>query len=152
MMKRFSLFTSVFIFIIVLIASTALAATPQGEAQKMVDKAVAFYKANGKDKAVEAFNAPTGQFVKGELFIFMQDLSGVMLAHGANPALVGKDLINLKDSDGKLFVKAMADLAKEKGSGWVEYKWTNPVSKKIEKKITYVKKVDNYFIGCGVFK
>lgn len=130
----------------------ALASGSADEAKALVEKGIAFYKANGKDKALAEFSNPKGQFVKGELYIFIWDLKGVVLAHGANQKLIGKDVSELKDADGKLFVKEGLELAKSKGSGWVDYKWTNPVNKKIEAKTTYVKKVDDLIFCCGIYK
>jgi len=41
-----------------------------------------------------------------------------MLAHGVNEKFVGKDFIDLKDSDGKAsFIKEIVDIANSKGSG-----------------------------------
>jgi len=122
------------------------------DATAMVKKAVGYVKEQGRDKALAEFNNPSGMFKKGDLYIFVTDLQGKMLAHGANPKLVGKDLIDLKDSDGKLFVKEYIDLAKSKGSGWSDYKWVNPTTKAIELKSTYVEKVDDMVVGCGIYK
>ncbi|MBI5582921.1 MAG: cache domain-containing protein [Deltaproteobacteria bacterium] len=133
------------------VSGVALASTA-AEATALVDKAIAFYKANGKDKAFAEFNNPKGQFVKGELYIFIWDLTGKVLAHGTNEKLIGKDVSQLKDVDGKLFVQEGVDLAKAKGSGWVDYKWTNPTTKKVEAKSTYVKKVDDLIFCCGIYK
>jgi cytochrome c len=60
----------------------------------------------------------------------------------------------LKDADGKYFMREMVKVAQTKGTGWVDYKWTNPVSKKIEHKSSYVKRVgnENLLIGCGIYK
>ena len=66
--------------------------------------------------------------------------------------LTGKDLYNFRDSDGKFFVQAQIAVAK-KGSGWADYKFTNPVTKKIQPKTSYIKKLDDqFYIGCGAFK
>jgi signal transduction histidine kinase len=133
------------------VAGAAQASTA-AEATALVDKAIAFYKANGKEKAFAEFNNQKGQFVKGDLYIFIWDLTGKVLAHGANEKLIGKDVSQLKDVDGKLFVQEGVELAKAKGSGWVDYKWTNPTSKKVEAKSTYVKKVDDIIFACGIYK
>jgi cytochrome c len=125
--------------------------TPQ-EAEAMVKKAVAFVKANGKDKAFEAFNDQKGKFVDGDLYIFVYDLTGKCLSHGGNPKMIGKDLIDMKDADGKPFVKERIELIKTKGKGWQNYKWTNPVSKAIEDKTVYVEKADDVIVGCGAYK
>jgi cytochrome c len=122
------------------------------EAKAMVEKAVAFVKANGKDKAFAEFNNPQGQFVKGELYIYAQGLDGVILAHGANTKLIGQNHFELKDAGGKLFVQEMVQVVKTKGNGWVDYHWTHPQTKKVAPKTSYVQKMDGYFIGCGFYK
>jgi cytochrome c len=131
---------------------SAFASTNAEEAKNLIEKGIAFYKANGKEKALAEFSNPKGQFVKGELYIFIWSSTGTVLAHGTNQKLIGKDVSELKDADGKLFVKEGMELAKSKGSGWVDYKWTNPVTKKVEAKSTYVKKVDDLFFCCGIYK
>ncbi|MBI5607162.1 MAG: cache domain-containing protein [Deltaproteobacteria bacterium] len=130
----------------------ASAAGNADEAKTLVEKGIQFYKANGKDKALAEFSNPKGQFVKGELYIFIWDVNGTVLAHGTNQKLIGKDVSGLKDADGKLFVKDGLELAKSKGSGWVDYKWTNPVTKKMDDKTTFVKKVDDLIFCCGIYK
>ena len=80
-------------------------------------------------------------------------LGGKVLGHGANPKLVGKDLIGLKDPDGKLFIKMIDDLAKSKGKGWTEnYKFRNPVTDKVADKAIYVERVGDAWVGVGVYK
>lgn len=133
------------------ISSHALA-DDAADATAIVKKAVAYIKDNGKEKAFVEFNNPTGAFTKGELYVFVSDMQGKMLSHGANTKLIGKNLIDLKDADGKLFVKDYTELAKAKGSGWVDYKWVNPNTKNIDKKSTYVEKTDDVIVGAGIYK
>jgi cytochrome c len=130
----------------------AQATSSADEAKALIEKAIAFYKANGKEKALAEFSNPKGQFVKGELYVFIWSSTGTVLAHGTNQKLIGKDVSGLKDADGKLFVKEGMELANSKGSGWVDYKWTNPVTKKVEAKTTFVKKVDDLYFCCGIYK
>lgn len=122
------------------------------EAQALVKKAVALYKSVGRDKALATFSDPNGGFFPKDLFVFVQDLKGIMILHTKNPGFNGKDLSGLKDTDGKMFVAEMAKMAAEKGSGWVDYKFVNPAIKKIEPKASYVERVDDIFIGCGIYK
>lgn len=122
------------------------------EAKALMDKAVAYVKANGKDKAFAEFTNKKGSFVDRDLYIFAVDFKGLTVAHGGNEKLVGKDMLGLKDADGKLFIQAFIEMAKTKGTGWVDYKWVNPQTNKIENKSTYVQKVDDYFLGCGIYK
>ena len=139
---------------VVFTAHLSQAATPE-DAKAMAEKAVAFWKANGKDKAVAEFNNPKGQFVKGDLYVVVQDFQGGVAAHGGNQGLVGKSLFDQKDpSTGKLFVQEMIEVAKTKGSGWVDYDWINPVSKKMQPKRSWIIRLEgeNYFVICGAFK
>lgn len=122
------------------------------QAEAMVKKAVEFIKANGKEKAFAAFNDQKGKFVDGDLYIMVYDMTGKCVSHGANPKMIGKDLIDMKDGDGKLFVKERVELAKSKGSGWQNYKWSNPVTKAIEAKTAYIQKLDDLIVCSGAYK
>jgi signal transduction histidine kinase len=79
---------------------------------------------------------------------------GLVLAHGGNPKLVGKNMKDLRDANGKAFIAEMIEKSKTTGAGWVDYKWTNPTSKKAEDKTTYVHPLPagHAFIGCGIYK
>lgn len=122
------------------------------EAKAMVEKAVAYYKANGQEKAFAEFNNPGGKFVDRDLYVWVTTMQGKVIAHGANEKLIGKDLYNLKDTDGKQFIKEIVDKAKVSNNGWVDYKWTNPVSKKVEQKSIYFEKFNNLVFVCGCYK
>jgi cytochrome c len=123
------------------------------EAVAMVKKAVAYMKDNGREKAYAAFgDTANAQFHDRDLYIFVYDMSGNNLAHGNNPKMVGKNLIDMKDHDGKYIIKGFVDMAGGKGKGWVDYKWPNPVTKAIEQKSSYVEKVDNLIVGAGIYK
>jgi len=149
-MKRFLIFCLITMFTVCLSGNLYAAGTAD-EAKVMVGKAAAFLKSSGKDKAFKEFTEGT-QFKKDDLYVFVIDMKGITLAHGGNPKLVGKDMSGLKDADGKLFIKDMIDGATAKGSGWSDYKWTNPVTKKIDPKSTYFQKVDDVILGCGIYK
>lgn len=129
-----------------------LAKESKQDASNFVNQAIQFYKANGKAKLLEAISKENGQFHKGNFYVFLYDLNGVVLAHPANHGLIGKSVYNLKDPDGVEFVKAMVDGAKEKGEVWVTYKWTDPVTKKIGKKLSFAKKVDDIVFVCGIYE
>jgi cytochrome c len=123
----------------------------KAEAEALVAKAVAHIKANGPEKAYADFTNGTA-FRDRELYVIVYDLTGKNLAHGANAKLVGKDLIGLKDPDGKLLNKMLVDLAKEKGKGWSdEFKFRNPVTEALQRRIVYVERVGETFVGAGVF-
>jgi len=118
------------------------------EAEAMVKKAVAAYKAGG-EKVFADFTAPSKKFVSKDLYIVAYDLTGKCVAHGQNAKQVGKDLIGMKDPDGKAFVKERIDLAKSKGTFWQDYKFTDPLTKKVLAKQMYCEKADDKNIICG---
>jgi signal transduction histidine kinase len=134
--------------------SVALAAggTPD-EAKAMVEKAIKLIEAEGKDKAIATINSTGGGgFIDRDLYVVFVDMTGTTRAHAANQALVGKVMLNVKDADGKEFVKEMVTGAQSAGSGWVDYKWPNPQTKKIEQKSSYYKKVGDLIVLVGVYK
>lgn len=124
-----------------------------GEAVAMVKKAVALIKSDGKEQAFAAISDPANKdFHDRDLYIYVYDLNGVAVAHGVNPKLVGKNLIEMKDNEGKAMIQEMVKVAKEKGSGWVDFKWPNPVTKAIEAKSGYVEKAGDLLVGSGIYK
>lgn len=130
----------------------AMAAETPANAQALVGKAVAFIKANGKEKALAEFNNPKGAFVSGELYVFVLDKDGVTLANGVNPKIVGKNVMDMKDSTGKYFIRDLFAVAASKGAGWVDYQWPDPVSNKVRAKSTYVEKSADWLVCVGVYK
>lgn len=122
------------------------------EAVAMVKKGVDFIKKNGKDKAFAEFNNPNGQFIKGDLYVMVYDMEGLNKAHGGNPRLIGKNLLDIKDANGVYIVKSFIDVANTKGKGWIDYKWFNKVSNAVEPKSTYVEKYDDILVGVGIYK
>lgn len=140
--------------IAVFLCALALAvfASPKDDAVALVKDAEKFIKANGKEKALQEMSKPDGKWVKGELYVFAYDLQAAMVAHPKNPKLVGKNLLDVPDVDGKLFRKEIVELAKTKGSGWVDYKYKNPETGKIEDKTTYLLKVGDIILCCGIYK
>ncbi|MBA5689937.1 cache domain-containing protein [Rugamonas apoptosis] len=122
------------------------------EALSMVKRAIALLDKKGKDEAFKQFNDTSGPFVDRDLYIAVLDAKGTMVAHGANPRIIGKSLIEMKDADGKQFIKTLIDMAQKNRSGWVEYKWPNPVTKVIEPKSTYVEKFGDLTVACGIYK
>ncbi|MDB5846891.1 MAG: histidine kinase [Rhodoferax sp.] len=126
-------------------------ATPE-EATAMVKKGVAFIKSQGADKAFAEISTKGGKFSDRDLYLVVYALDGMVRAHGANAKMVGKNLIDLKDVDGKAFVKERVELARSKGSFWQDYKFTNPENKKIEPKSMYCEKLDDMAVCGGIYK
>ena len=134
--------------------SSALAAdrgTP-AEAEAMVKKAIAHYKKVGKDKALVDFVRKDGGFIDRDLYVTVYDYSGVTLAH-INPRIVGKNMLERRDENGKFHIKERIELARKQGSGWQDLAGrVNPTNKKAEDKRTYFESYDNLVFASGVFK
>jgi cytochrome c len=127
------------------------------EAIAMVHRVQEMFKKDGADATFKAVSDPSiKEFHDRDLYPFIYvrdgDNKGLCVAHGARPALIGKNLLGLKDQSGSYLIQALADVANGPGSGWVDYKWPNPISNKIEDKSSYVEKMGDYFVGVGVYR
>ena len=122
------------------------------EAQAMVKKALAFVKAEGAAKGYAEISNKSGQFIDRDLYIVVYGLDGKVLAHGANEKLIGQNLIDAKDVDGKLFVKERTELGRAQASFWQDYKFVDPLSKKVEPKQMYCERLDETVVCGGIYK
>ncbi len=132
--------------------SNAQANATKEEAVAMVKKGVAFMKSSGKDKGHAEITSKESQFKKDDLYLVVYGLDGTVRAHGANEKMVGKNLIEMKDIDGKPFVKERVEMAQAKPNFWQDYKFTNPTNKKIEPKTMYCERLDDAVVCGGVYK
>ena len=121
------------------------------EAEAMVKKAIAFYKKNGKEKSMAEFIKNPGPFVDRDLYVTVYNPAGDALAH-INPKMVGKNMMELRDADGKYHIRERMEASQKAPSGWQDFKFFNPVSKKIEPKRMYWEKHDNLVFACGAYK
>lgn len=153
-MNRFPVAGLALVLATVLGSPPALAQNASKEdAVAMVKKGITFIKANGKDKGYAAITAKDPQFIKHDLYLVVYGLDGKCLAHGANEKQVGRDLIDLKDIDGKPFVRERTELGRSKPNGfWQDYKFTNPTTKKIEPKQMYCERLDETIVCGGIYK
>ena len=122
--------------------------TPK-EAEAMVKRGVAFIKANPRDKAMADITDPKGAFVDRELYLTVYKMDGTALAHGANPKFVGKNMIELRDGNGKEHIRERMELAKTKNAFWQDFTFINPVNKKMEPKQMYCERTDDMLVVCG---
>jgi cytochrome c len=123
------------------------------DAMAMVKKGVAYIKANPHDKAyADISDKANASFHHEDLYLVVYELDGTVKAHGANAKMVGKNLIELKDIDGKPFVKERVDMARTHSTFWQDYKFTNPENKKIEPKSMYCEKLDETVVCGGIYK
>lgn len=140
---------------LVMVASPTTAAEfgSKDEAVAMVKRVQAEFRKNGAEGTFKAVSDKSvAAFHDRDLYPFIYDMSGKCVAHGARPALIGKNLIDLKDQDGKYLIREMLAISKGPGSGWIDYKWPNPLNNKIEDKSSYIEKMGDYFVGVGIYK
>ena len=134
-----------------LAATSVIAAervTPK-EAEAMVRKGVAYIKANPRDKAMADITDPKGAFVDRELYLTVYQMDGTALAHGANAKFVGKNMIELRDGNGKEHIRERLEMAKTKSTFWQDFTFVNPVNKKMEPKQMYCQRTDDMLVVCG---
>ena len=128
-------------------------ALPPEEVQALVERAADYIREHGRQQAFADFNRPDGGFVDGDLYVFCNDITGVQLANGGNPKMVGKNLSTLSDAEGHMTTLDMNRIGQTTGHGWYEYLWPNPAKGRIERKTAYVLRIDDRTIcGSGYFK
>ena len=136
-----------------LAGSTLALAAPvtKDDAVAMVKKAVAAIKADGPEKAYAEINKG-GQFADGEIYVVVSNFDGVTVAHATNPKLLGKNMTEVQDVDGKYFSKNMTELARKETSFWYDYKFANPATKKIQVKDFYCEVLSSTRVCAGVYR
>ena len=144
------------IFIVGLTAGVAFAQTrgTAGEAKALAEKAIQHIKEVGTARAFQDFTAKDGKWQSRDLYVFVIRFDGTILAHGSSKAVVGKNMLDVSDVNGKAFTKDMAELMKAKGSGWTDYMWSDPLTHKIEAKSSYGIRIPDFdgFVGVGIYK
>jgi signal transduction histidine kinase len=138
---------------IAFLAGTTLAlAVTKDDAVAMVKKAVATIKADGTEKAYAVISEAGGKYVDGEIYVVVQGFDGVTLAHATNPKLIGKNMIDAQDVDGKFFAKGLAENGQKQASFWYDFKFVNPATKKIQVKDMYCETVNPTVVCAGVYR
>ena len=100
---------------------------------------------------LERFTVMRGPFIDKDLYVTVYDMKGNCLAH-VNPKMVGKNMMELRDADGKYHIKERMEAAQKGTSGWQDFKFFNPVTKKIEPKRMYWERHDDLVFACGAYK
>lgn len=151
-MKR--LFTGSLLCLAFASASASAAVEPtEKDAIAMAERGAAFMKAHGKEEMMKKITAKDPDFVQGSLYVDMRDIkTGIVLAHPINPSIVGKDLTDVPDANGKKYRREIIELAQKQGKGWVDYQYKNPTSGKIEPKTTYILRVNDVVLEAGIYK
>ncbi len=133
--------------------SIVMAEVTRDDVQTLIDKTITYIEANGLEKAKTEIKKKDGEFIKGELYVFIIDFDGKMISHGVKDSLDGKNLLKLRTPEGKYFIQEMIKVSKEKGEGWVEYKWSHPQSGKVTPKASLAKRIPgkNMLVGAGLY-
>ena len=118
------------------------------EVQALVERAAAHVAAIGRERAFADFTRPDGGFIEGELHIFCNSIDGIVLAHGGNPKMVGRSFAEVRDGEGLAPMAELNRVGQTQGHGWVEYLWPNPVTRRIQRKVSYVVRIDDRTV-CG---
>lgn len=143
---------SVAVFLVGVAPLFAAEFATKDEAVAMVKKAVAFIKEQGPQKAYAEIINKAGRFTDRDLYVVVYGLDGKVLAHGANEKLVGREMIDAQDVDGKYFVKERVELAQKQPTFWQDYKFVNPTNKKIEPKQMYCERLEQTAVCAGIYK
>ncbi|MFC4932366.1 cache domain-containing protein [Massilia sp. GCM10023247] len=134
--------------------ASAVASEPTAkDAIAMVERGAAFAKANGKEALLQKITAKDPDFVQGSMYIYVRDFPvGVNIAHPYNQSIVGKDLNDVPDVNGKMYRREIMEMAKKDGKGWVDYMYKNPDNGKIEAKTSYLMRVNDIVLIAGIYK
>jgi len=143
---------SLFALLSLALAVPALAAdrATLDEAKAMVKKARQYIQKNGREKAFAEIDKRDGMFVDRDLYVYVYDKNLKNLAHGGNPRLIGKDLADMRDPDGKYVNKGLLKAAMN-GGGTFTFKFLNPATNKIETKTGYAEMEGDIMVGSGVY-
>jgi cytochrome c len=117
-----------------------------------VNKSVDFAMKHGNDSLLGAINQAESEFFQKDLYVFAYDTNGNIIAHPVNPKIVGKNLLDIPDIDGKYFRREIVEKGKKQDTAWIDYKYKNPENGYIENKTTYIRRVGGIIIGCGIYK
>ncbi|MGZ8314847.1 MAG: cache domain-containing protein [Telluria sp.] len=121
------------------------------DAVALAAKGARFVKLHGKEAMIRKINAKDPEFNQGALYLAMRDMKGITVAHPI-PSIIGKNLLDVPDADGKAFRHEMVAVANGSGKGWVSYKYSNPLTGAVEAKTTYVLRVGDVALEAGIYK
>jgi TRAP-type uncharacterized transport system substrate-binding protein len=153
MSRAVAFFAIVLAFVMAALPVGAAEFGTRDEALAMVRRVQQKFKKEGAEAAFNAINNKAPGFADRDLYPFVTELTGLCVANGVTPAVRGKNLLDLKDQDGKFMIQEFVRTASTSpGHGWVDYRWLNPVTKTIEDKSAWIERMGDYFVGVGVYK
>lgn len=145
-------------FLAALTAVTASAAvtkeafgTPK-EAEALVKKAIVHVRKVGEAEALKDFTSRAPGWVDRDLYVYVVNAQGICVAHGTNPKLVGKNVLDLRDAEGKRFIQDILDRTRTSPAVWLDYTWNDPVTRKLLAKSTYCERSGQDVYCVGIYK
>ncbi|WP_327084835.1 cache domain-containing protein [Thauera sp. Sel9] len=122
----------------------------QARAEVLLDIAARHVAEKGEAGAQDF--ARQSAFVDRDLYAYALRTDGVFLASGgSSAALVGDNVLDYTDTDGKAFFREMIEIARRDGQGSVEYRWFNPADSRGEPKTTLFRKVGEVIVAVGYY-
>jgi len=160
-MKRKTLYSGILLFVgMIIFLSPRISSSlePQSEEAKqtmaLVDQAASLLQSKDTEAFTE-FRKKDSKWLKDDTYIFVLNINGIQLFQPIKPELEGKNIIDLKDVNGKAFVQETIETAETQGSGWIDYMWPKQGESKPSKKSSYIKKVkvgeETFIVGSGFY-
>jgi len=110
--------------------------------ETIVNDAVDILQHEGKVKAFARFKSSADKFIFLDSYIFVKTFEGVELVNPFSPQMVGENLINKQDANGKYFVKEELEILQNQESCWMDYMWPKPGAEEPSLKMSYIKKTE----------
>lgn len=154
MPRAAAFFAVVLASIIASFPASAIEFGTRDEAIAMIKRVQQKFRKDGPEATFRAINNKEPGFADRDLYPFVTELTGLCVANGVTPAVRGKNLLDLKDQDGKFMIQEFVRTASNAPEhGWVDYRWLNPVTKTIEDKSAFIERMGpNHFVGVGVYR
>ncbi|RZJ15365.1 MAG: HAMP domain-containing protein [Acidovorax sp.] len=121
------------------------------EAVALVNRAVALHKSTSRDQFLRSITDKSQPYHDRDMYVFVLNTAGTYLAFGGNTAKVGTRVQDIPGIAGDRLVSDIAAQA-DHAPGWVEYDITNPATGAVQTKMSYVSRVGDEYVGCGVYK
>lgn len=121
------------------------------EAIALVERAVALWERSEESDFLANITDPGNGFFDRDLYVFVLHVDGTYLAFGGNPAKIGTRVQDLPGTDGQGLLDAIVQRANQ-GPGWVEYNIANPSTGEINGKMSFVRRLGDLYVGCGIYK
>jgi len=124
----------------------------------LVEDAAALIERDGEG-SFKQFGQKDSRWLNEDNYLFVYALDGVCAFHPITPELIGKNVMGLRDLNGKPLIREITDIGRRPepdASGWVFYLWQDRTQLSPGWKSAYVRKVaarsgQVYVVGSGSF-